>query len=106
MREYFSILLVFSLFFTSCEHTMTLKKGKIEIAEHLNASYKGQFAIDSIAQHFSQDLFKQQVGFKVWLKDSSSKRFGPVFFQKNKYQGGWITYGGTDVITEYEKVKK
>ena len=30
---------------------------------------------------------------------------GLTVFEKNKYQGAWITYGGTDVLSEYEKVK-
>ena len=85
MSKYFSILLTFSFLFTSCEHTMSLEEGKSEIANHLIENYKGQFVIDSISKDFSEDLFKQQVGFKVWLRDNNNKHFGPVFLQKNKY---------------------
>ena len=106
MSKWIPILLAFSFLFASCEQQMPLKQGKSEIEEYLKKNYKDQFAIDSMCKHFSQDLFKQQVGFKVWLRDNENNRFGPIFFQKNKYQGGWITYGGTDVLIEYKKVKK
>ncbi|PUZ19708.1 hypothetical protein GA0116948_1372 [Chitinophaga costaii] len=104
MNKFVQLLLAFSFIFISCEHQMPLKQGKSEIEEYLKDNYKGQFLIDSICKHFSRDLFNQQVGFKVWLRDNDNNRFGPIFFQKNKYQGGWITYGGTSVLTEYKKV--
>ncbi len=100
-------LFLFFLFITltSCENQMSIEKGREEIYNDLKEKYDGQFKIDSIEKDFSQDLFKQQVGFKVWLKDTSHTRFGPVFFQKNKYQKKWITYRGTDIIKSYTKVK-
>src|SRR4051812_26147902 len=106
MRKYFTVLLISSFLIASCEHRMTVEQGKREIELYLKKSYGGRFFIDSISKHYSRDLFKQQVGFKVWLGDKNHTQFGPVFFQKNKYQGGWITYNGTDVLTEYERVIK
>ncbi|MBS0645996.1 MAG: hypothetical protein JSR97_05345 [Verrucomicrobia bacterium] len=98
-------ILSIAMLFISCEHKMNLETGTSEIKAFLKNQYGNIFQVDSICKDFSQDLFKQQMGFKVWLKDSQSIRFGPIFFEKNKYQGGWITYGGTDIINEYEKAK-
>lgn len=77
-------------------------RARMEIQEYLEREYP-RFRVDSIEKNYSKDLFRQQTGFQVWLKDKEDTRFGPVYFQKNKNAGGWITYMGSDVEALYRQ---
>lgn len=77
-------------------------QAKAEIQQYLEREYP-RFRLDSIEKNYSKDLFRQETGFQVWLKDKADTRFGPVYFQKNKSAGGWITYMGSDVEDLYRK---
>lgn len=85
----------------SCSE-MPVSQARNEIQEYLMREHKSRFRVDSIEKNYSKDLFHQQTGFKVWLNDNAGVQFGPVFFQKNKHAGGWITYMGSDIEELYQ----
>ncbi|MBC7524706.1 MAG: hypothetical protein H7239_09735 [Flavobacterium sp.] len=84
----------------------TPEKAKPLIQTFLDKNYNNRFQIVTIDKHYSQDLFKQPVGYKLTLRDTNKTEFGKVYIQFNKYQKGWITYNGTDIEKEYGKAKK
>jgi hypothetical protein len=81
-------------------------KAKPQIQAFLDKSYNNKFKIVTIEKDYSQDLFKQPVGYRLILSDTNHIQFDNIFIQFNKYQKGWITYGGTDIESEYETAKK
>jgi len=83
-----------------------ISQAKTEINTYLNKNYPNQFNIDSICKDFGHDMFNLQAGFEVWLSDSVNIKFGPIFFQKNKCQHGWITYRGSDIEKEYHEAQR
>ncbi len=84
----------------SCSR-VSISQAKTEIQEYLSQEHQGRFKVDSIEKNYSKDLFHQQTGFKVWLNDNSGVQFGPVYFEKNKHLGRWITYMGSDIEELY-----
>jgi len=98
-----------SLMLLACSSSIEnppINQAKTEINIYLNKNYPNQFNIDSICGAFTHDIFNLQSGFKIWLSDSANVKFGPIFFQKNKYQHGWITYGGSDIEKEYHEAQR
>ena len=81
-------------------------QAKPEIQIFLDKNFDNKFKIVTIDKLYSRDLFKQPVGYKLILSDTNHIQFGNIFIQFNKYQQGWITYGGSDIEKEYETAKK
>lgn len=96
---FWSILFMFLL--SSCNSYMKPEKARLEIQDYLDKNYNGLFRIDNIDKLYAIDLYKHQIGFKVWLVDTGNIRFGPVCFEKNEYQHGWITFYGSDLPKDY-----
>jgi hypothetical protein len=78
-------------------------KAKPLIQSFLDKDYDSRFQIITIEKNYSQDIFQQPIGYKLTLSDTNKIEFGKVYIQFNKFQKGWITYGGTDIEKEYEK---
>jgi len=106
MNKIFFVLSIILLLFIPCKRQMPLKQAKAEIEGYLDNKYSNQFSIDSIGKLYSVDLFPYQIGFEVWLSDNHGIHFGPVRFEKNKYQGGWITFYGPGIDEQYNKAQQ
>jgi hypothetical protein len=102
-KEVLISILLPILFTFSCSSYMKKDEAKVEIQQYLDNHYNKLFKIDKIDKDYNPDMFHEQWGFKVWLTDENKTSFGPVFFEKNEYQHGWITYKGSDINKEYQK---
>ena len=100
------MVLIFLLL--SCGRNMGIDQGRKEIQEYLYLKYKKLFKIEKIEKiekGYNPDLFHEQLGFKIWLSDTMQIKFGPIFFEKNEVQHGWITYGGSNIVKEYKEAQ-
>ena len=104
MSKYKPIIVITGmLIFFSCSNNryMKVEQANTEIQGYLDKRFNNIFKIDKIDELYGVDLYKHQIGFKVWLVDTAQVKFGPIFFEKNKYHHGWITFCGSDIEKEY-----
>lgn len=105
MKHKLIVLLGLSIIFPFCKKKIALPEARHEIQSYLNEYYNNSFKITKVEPDYNPDLFHEQWGYKAWLVDSAGITFGPVFFEYNKYQKGWITYGGSNIRKQYEEAK-
>jgi len=98
-------LILFVLVACSSVETPPIDQASQEIQEYLDSNFSRKFKISKIDKDYNPDMFHEQWGFKVWLIDTKGVKFGPVFFEKNKHQHAWLTYGGSDIEKEYHEAQ-